>query len=107
MSDKVAVIGGTLGLFSGFSILVLFEILFWAFMTLKKAISNSTPPKDPMETLNDQPTATSCQVEQIMQELEQMKEKMKKYEQNSSVSNQENLKEFKPSSQSMLVENVE
>ena len=108
MSDKVAVIGGTLGLFSGFSILVLFEILFWVFMTLKKAISNSTPPKDPMEILNDQVTATSCQIEQIMQELEQMKEKLKKFEQNSSASKQDmNQKESQSSSQNVIVENIE
>ena len=77
-------------------------------MTLKKAISNSTPPKDPMEILNDQVTATSCQIEQIMQELEQMKEKLKKFEQNSSASKQDmNQKESQSSSQNVIVENIE
>ena len=35
-SDKFALIGGTVGLFSGFSVLVIFEIIHWLAITIRR-----------------------------------------------------------------------
>ena len=36
-SDKFALVGGTVGLFSGFSVLVIFEIIHWLVTTIRRA----------------------------------------------------------------------
>ena len=35
-TDKFSIVGGTLGLFTGFSFIVIFELFFWIGITLKK-----------------------------------------------------------------------
>ena len=35
-ADKFAIIGGTLGLFTGFSFIVIFELAYWVIITIKK-----------------------------------------------------------------------
>ena len=35
-ADKFSIVGGTLGLFTGFSFIVIFELFFWIGITLKK-----------------------------------------------------------------------
>ena len=35
-SDKFAIVGGTLGLFSGFSFIVIFELLYWVVVSVKR-----------------------------------------------------------------------
>ena len=37
-ADKFAIIGGTLGLFTGFSFIVIFELIYWIIVTMKKFI---------------------------------------------------------------------
>ena len=37
-ADKFAIIGGTLGLFTGFSFIVIFELIYWIIVTIKKVI---------------------------------------------------------------------
>ena len=41
-ADKFAIVGGTLGLFTGFSFIVIVELLFWIIVTIKKVL---TKPK--------------------------------------------------------------
>ena len=51
-SDKFALIGGTVGLFSGFSVLVVIEVIHWLFITIKRIIypePASVEPEDPQE----------------------------------------------------------
>ena len=50
-SDKLGVIGGTIGLFSGFSFVALFEFCYWFVITLIKYFKSSVEPKedDPVE----------------------------------------------------------
>ena len=38
-ADKFAIVGGTLGLFTGFSFIVIFELFYWLVITLKKAFT--------------------------------------------------------------------
>ena len=50
-SDKFALIGGTVGLFSGFSVLVIFEIIHWLAITIKRMYypePASVEPEDPL-----------------------------------------------------------
>ena len=37
-ADKFAIIGGTLGLFTGFSFIVIFKLIYWIIVTIKKVI---------------------------------------------------------------------
>ena len=51
-SDKFALIGGTVGLFSGFSVLVIFEVIHWLVITIKRIFypqPASVDPEDPQE----------------------------------------------------------
>ena len=51
-SDKFALIGGTVGLFSGFSVLVIFEIIHWLAITIRRMYypePASVEPEDPQE----------------------------------------------------------
>ena len=53
-SDKFALIGGTVGLFSGFSVLVVFEVIHWLVVTIKRIFypePASVEPEDPQEEL--------------------------------------------------------
>ena len=47
-SDKFAIIGGTLGLFTGFSFIVLFELLYWILVTVQKNMSDAEKEEDPV-----------------------------------------------------------
>ena len=47
-SDKFAIIGGTLGLFTGFSFIVFFELLYWILVTVQKNMSNPEKEEDPV-----------------------------------------------------------
>ena len=50
-SDKFALIGGTVGLFSGFSVLVIFEIIHWLAITIRRMYypeAASVEPEDPL-----------------------------------------------------------
>ena len=64
-SDKLGVIGGTIGLFSGFSFVALFEFGYWVVITLIKYYKSSVEPEevDPVQKLRE--------------EIEEMKEAMK------------------------------
>ena len=44
-SDKFAIIGGTLGLFTGFSFIVCFELLHWICVTIQKHIKSNSKCK--------------------------------------------------------------
>ena len=52
-TDKLGVIGGTVGIFSGFSFVALFEFLHWVVVTLFKFYKSSVEPEeeDPLEKL--------------------------------------------------------
>ena len=45
-SDKLGVIGGTIGLFSGFSFVALFEFYYWIVVTLIKYFKSSVEPEE-------------------------------------------------------------
>ena len=47
-SDKFAIIGGTLGLFTGFSFIVFFELLYWILVTVQKNMSEAEKEEDPV-----------------------------------------------------------
>ena len=55
-SDKLGVIGGTVGLFSGFSFVALFEFGYWIFITLIKFFKSSVEPEeeDPIQKLREE-----------------------------------------------------
>ena len=107
LSDKVAVIGGTLGLFSGFSVLVLFETIFWAIVTLKKSVSNANTPKDPVEYLSEKVVALSDQNEAILKENKRMQEKMETVEKSLTTMLHEKLQKESTTTQLLIVEDVE
>ena len=44
-SDKFAIIGGTLGLFTGFSFIVCFELLHWICVTIQKHMESNSECK--------------------------------------------------------------
>ena len=67
VSDKFAVIGGTLGLFTGFSFIVFFELLYWILVTIHKNMSGSkTEEKDPLKE------ELSSIKSQVLSELKEM-----------------------------------
>jgi len=55
-SDKLGVIGGTIGLFSGFSFVALFEFGHWIVVTLIKYFKSSVEPEeeDPVQKLREE-----------------------------------------------------
>ena len=46
LSDKISSIGGTLGLFTGFSLLAIVEILYWIIITIKNYFKFLPPMKN-------------------------------------------------------------
>ena len=81
-SDKLGVIGGTVGVFSGFSFIGLFELCYWVVITLIKFFKSSVEPeeKDPIEKLR----------EEIKKEIEEMKKENKKFEEMNKEMKKEN-----------------
>ena len=55
-SDKLGVIGGTIGLFSGFSFIAIFELGYWIIITLIKYFKSSVEPEeeDPVQKLREE-----------------------------------------------------
>ena len=72
-ADKIGAIGGTLGLFSGFSFLVLFEIFHWAWMTVQKLVAKSPTSIQPLDPITEK-------MKGIEQENETLKSKVAKIE---------------------------
>ena len=58
-TDKFAVVGGTLGLFSGFSFIVIFELLYWVVISVKRLFVKNSP----QQTSNVTPD--NCSIDQI------------------------------------------
>lgn len=84
-SDKLGAIGGTLGLFSGFSFLVIFEIFHWAILTVKKAFWKSSAMVEPK--ISNDITIVSVAQDSMKKEIENMKK-----ENNSMKKEIENIK---------------
>ena len=71
-------VGGTLGLFSGFSFLVIFEIFHWAIITVKKAFCESSATVEPKNS-NDITIATvAVQIKSLEDSMKKEIENMKK-----------------------------
>ena len=69
-SDKLGVIGGTIGLFSGFSFVAVFEFCYWIVITLFKYYKSSVEPEeeDPVQK----------QFEEMKKEIDILKAKIAK-----------------------------
>ena len=76
-SDKLGVIGGTVGVFSGFSFIGLFELCYWVVITLIKFFKSSVEPeeKDPIEKLREE---IKKENDEIKKEMNKKMDKMKK-----------------------------
>ena len=75
-SDKLGVIGGTIGLFSGFSFVALFEFVYWIVITLIKYFKSSVEPEE--EDLVEK------QFEEMKKEILSMKAEMAKLKETPS-----------------------
>ena len=78
-TDKLGVIGGTVGIFSGFSFVALFEFLHWVVVTLFKFYKSSVEPEqeDPLEKLERKMKKEN---EALKAEMAQLKEILMKKE---------------------------
>ena len=85
-SDKLGVIGGTIGLFSGFSFVALFEFGYWVVITLIKYYKSSVEPEeeDPVQKQFDEINKKFEEINKKFNEIEKendaLKIKMAKYE---------------------------
>ena len=81
-SDKLGVIGGTVGLFSGFSFVALFEIGCWIFITLIKFFKSSVEPEeeDPIQKLRKEMDEMKKRDDALTAEIAKLKEILMKKE---------------------------
>ena len=96
-SDKIAVIGGTLGLFSGFSVLVIFEAIHWLVITIKRIFYPkriSVEPEDPQAE----------KFKKLEQENQDLKNKMLKMEEFKDILMAKGILTFTADQQSASVE---
>ena len=80
-ADKFAIIGGTLGLFTGFSFIVIFELIYWIIVTIKKVIVFLTNNKSTNPTVNDQQPSLE---EKLTKEISMLQERILKLENRKS-----------------------
>ena len=73
-ADKIGAIGGTLGLFSGFSFLVLFEIFHWAWMTVQKLVTKSPTSIQPLDPITEKMKGIEQKNETLESEVAKLKE---------------------------------
>ena len=74
-ADKFAIIGGTLGLFTGFSFIVIFELIYWIIVTIKKVIMLLTNNKSSNLTKNVQQPSLE---QKLMNEISKLREEILK-----------------------------
>ena len=81
-SDKLGVIGGTVGLFSGFSFVALFEFGYWIFITLIKFFKSSVEPEeeDPIQKLRKEMDEMKKRDDALTAEIAKLKEILMKKE---------------------------
>ena len=81
-SDKLGVIGGTVGLFSGFSFVALFEFGYWVFITLIKFFKSSVEPEeeDPIQKLRKEMDEMKKRDDALTAEIAKLKEILMKKE---------------------------
>ena len=103
-SDKLGVIGGTIGLFSGFSFVALFEFCFWFGITLFKFFKSSVEPEgeDPIEKLREE---VKKEMIEIKKENDVMKEEIAKLK--GTPLKKENIPAPEEPSESMVVTETE
>ena len=76
-ADKFAIIGGTLGLFTGFSFIVIFELIYWIIVTIKKVIVLLTNNKSTNSNENVQQPSLE---EKLTKEISKSQERILKLE---------------------------
>ena len=81
-SDKLGVIGGTVGLFSGFSFVALFEFGYWIFITLIKFFKSSVEPEeeDPIQKLREEMKEMKKENDALKLEMAKLQEILMKKE---------------------------
>ena len=80
-ADKFAIIGGTLGLFTGFSFIVIFEMIYWIIVTIKKVIMFLANKKSTNPTNDVQQPSLE---EKLRKEISMLQERILKLENRKS-----------------------
>lgn len=81
-SDKLGVVGGTIGLFSGFSFIAVFEFLYWVLITVIKYFKSSVEPEeeDPVEKLREEMVEMKKEMDAFKEEFAKLREFLMKKE---------------------------
>ena len=73
-SDKLALIGGTVGLFSGFSVLVIFEIIHWLAITIRRMYYPEAASVEPEDPLAEKVKKLEEENQDLKNQMKEMKE---------------------------------
>ena len=79
-SDKIALIGGTLGLFSGFSLLFMFEIVYWLIITIKRVFYPDAASVEPEDRQDEKIKKLELKNKKFEEEIQELKNKLLKME---------------------------
>ena len=79
-SDKIALIGGTLGLFSGFSLLAMFEIVYWLIITIKRVFYSKAASVEPEDQQEEKIKKLELKNKKFEEEIQELKNKLLKME---------------------------
>ena len=73
-TDKLSIVGGTLGLFSGFSFIVIFELFYWVVTTVKRLFVKNASQQTSNVTSDNY--STEQMIFQLRQEMAKVTEKL-------------------------------